>query len=117
MVAGPAEHRRTDIVFSGDADPYRVIRTLHPTPAVGGLPRQEALELIRELEPHDRMLYSGPVGIVSPNESHVFVNLRCMQVSHGNVHLFAGGGITAGSDPAAEWEETELKLRTLLRFL
>ena len=88
---------------------------LHPTPAVGGLPRAEALATIAALEGFDRGLYAGPVGWVDANGDGQFaVALRGAQLDGARARLVAGAGIVAGSDPDAEWAETEAKLRPML---
>lgn len=88
---------------------------LHPTPAVGGLPRTEALAAIAALEPFDRGLYAGPVGWVDANgDGEWAVALRGAQLDGPRARLAAGAGIVAGSDPEAEWAETEAKLRPML---
>lgn len=94
-----------------------VLKELHPTPAVGGFPKTEALEFIRQNEKHDRSYYSGYFGIKNKESFHYFVNLRCMQLFTNKMTLYAGGGITAASDPQKEWEETKAKMRTLLNVL
>lgn len=88
---------------------------LHPTPAVGGLPRSEALAAIADLEGFDRGLYAGPVGWVDANgDGEWAVALRGAQLDGPRARLVAGAGIVAGSDPDAEWAETEAKLRPML---
>jgi menaquinone-specific isochorismate synthase len=88
---------------------------LHPTPAVGGLPRSEALAAIADLEGFDRGLYAGPVGWVDANgDGEWAVALRGAQLDGPRARLSAGAGIVAGSDPDAEWAETEAKLRPML---
>ena len=88
---------------------------LHPTPAVGGLPRAEALAAIAALEGFDRGLYAGPVGWVDANgDGEWAVALRGAQLDGPRARLVAGAGIVAGSDPDAEWAETEAKLRPML---
>lgn len=88
---------------------------LHPTPAVGGLPRAEALSTIAALERFDRGLYAGPVGWVDPGgDGEWAVALRGAQLDGSQARLVAGAGIVAGSDPEAEWAETEAKLRPML---
>lgn len=88
---------------------------LHPTPAVGGLPRPEALAAIADLEGFDRGLYAGPVGWVDANgDGEWAVALRGAQLDGPRARLVAGAGIVAGSDPDAEWAETEAKLRPML---
>jgi len=91
---------------------------LHPTPAVGGLPRAEALAAIAELEAFDRGLYAGPVGWVdSRGDGEWAVALRCARLDGTRARLVAGAGIMADSDPDAEWAETEAKLAPMLRAL
>ena len=91
---------------------------LHPTPAVGGEPRQRALELIPALEGLDRGWYAGALGWVdSTGDGELCVALRCALLRGPAARLFAGCGIVAGSDPAAELAETELKLAALLPVL
>ena len=88
---------------------------LHPTPAVGGLPRAEALATIAALEGFDRGLYAGPVGWVdAAGDGEWAVALRGAQLEGRRARLVAGAGIVAGSDPDAEWAETEAKLRPML---
>jgi isochorismate synthase len=88
---------------------------LHPTPAVGGLPRSGALAAIAALEGFDRGLYAGPVGWVDGNgDGEWAVALRGAQLDGSRARLVAGAGIVAGSDPDAEWAETEAKLRPML---
>lgn len=91
---------------------------LHPTPAIGGEPREPALELIGELEEIDRGWYSGPVGWMDATEDGEFcVGLRSALIRDRRAHLFAGNGIVAGSDPADELAETELKFAVWLPLL
>lgn len=91
---------------------------LHPTPAVGGEPSAEALAAIAELEPLDRGWYAAPVGWMDAAEDGEFcVALRSALLRDRTAHLFAGAGIVADSDPAAELAETELKLGALLPLL
>jgi salicylate biosynthesis isochorismate synthase len=91
---------------------------LHPTPAVGGEPGPTAAETIRELEGMDRGWYAGPIGWMDGTEDGEFcVGLRSALLRDREAHLYAGGGIVAGSDPAAELAETEVKLQALLPML
>ena len=87
---------------------------LHPTAAVGGTPTDAAVELIRELENMDRERYAGPVGWVDADGNGEWgIALRCAQLAGNRARLFAGGGIVAGSDPAAELAETQVKFRPM----
>ncbi len=91
---------------------------LHPTPAVGGAPRGEALAYIDKVETFNRGWYTGGVGWAAPGgDGEVAVALRCGMFREGTVHLYAGAGIVAGSDPDAELAETRLKLRPLAELL
>jgi salicylate biosynthesis isochorismate synthase/menaquinone-specific isochorismate synthase len=95
-----------------------LVGELHPTPAVGGEPRAEALELIAEIEGMDRGWYAAPVGWMDATEDGEFcVALRSALLRDRSAHLFAGAGIVADSDPAAELAETELKLEAMLPLL
>jgi len=87
---------------------------LHPTAAVCGTPAETAMELIRELEGMDRGRYAGPVGWVdSAGNGEWCIALRCAEVDGTRARLFAGGGIVADSDPAAELAEAQAKFRPM----
>jgi isochorismate synthase len=91
---------------------------LHPTSAVCGMPKLPAQEFLSQNEKFHRELFSGylgPVGI--GNETHLFVNLRCMQILEDGALLYAGAGVTEDSVPVKEWIETQLKCDTLLDVL
>jgi salicylate biosynthesis isochorismate synthase/menaquinone-specific isochorismate synthase len=91
---------------------------LHPTPAVGGEPWAKAAAAIEELEPMDRGWYAGPVGWMDATEDGEFcVALRSALLRDREARLYAGAGVVAGSDPAAELAETEIKLGALLPLL
>ncbi len=91
-----------------------LIEQIHPTPAVAGLPKQEALRFIGQEEGMDRSYYSGFLGTLSRNACQLFVNLRCMQVLHDTQFVYAGAGLTAASDPEMEWLETEEKTKVVV---
>jgi len=127
-IVGPMTLRAGNLVhlatgFHFDSDNLRVsrgrfIQQLHPTPAVAGLPRDKALEFIRTSEGYNRSYYSGLVGPVQlRGESHLYVNLRCMQLLNTELVLYSGAGITESSNPEKEWLETENKMNTLLNVL
>lgn len=91
---------------------------LHPTPAVGGVPRAGAAAAIREIEPFDRGFYTGMVGWADADgDGEWVIALRCGEVSGCGVRLYAGAGIVPASVPAEELTETAVKLRTLLDAL
>lgn len=94
------------------------IADLHPTPAVCGLPKEEAFKQIQAFEDHSRELYTGFLGPWNIfGKLHLFVNLRCARLAVNRLSLFVGGGITAKSDAEVEWEETANKSETLLSVL
>ena len=96
----------------------RVLNELHPTSAVCGMPKHQALAFILAHEGYDRSFYSGFLGPVHiQGESSLYVNLRCMQLGVEHAHLYVGAGITADSNPEAEWRETALKAETMLTVL
>jgi menaquinone-specific isochorismate synthase len=91
---------------------------LHPTAAVGGLPRNAALESIREMEGLDRGRYAGPVGWMNARgDGEWGIALRCAEIDGDRGRLFAGAGIVADSVPEDELEETRLKLRAVMSAL
>ena len=91
---------------------------LHPTAAVCGVPEQEALSLIRQLERFDRGRYAGPVGWMdSHGDGEWALALRCALLTGNRAEIYAGAGIVAQSDPRSELEETELKLAAMLSAL
>ena len=95
-----------------------ILASLHPTPAVCGIPRNVALSILTESEVFDRGWYAGPVGWFGSDGKGIFVPaLRSAVSSGGRWRLFAGAGIVPGSDPALEWEETELKFDPVLRAM
>ena len=90
----------------------------HPTPAVGGTPRRRALRWIEEHEPDDRGWYSGPFGwLDASGDGELAVALRCGVLRENRAWLYAGAGIVRGSDPEAEWTETELKMAPMREAL
>lgn len=91
-----------------------VLKTLHPTPAVGGVPRTKALEQIIRLEPFSRGWYAGPVGWISRNSAEFAVGIRSAIVKGNNLYLYSGAGLVSGSDPASEWEEVDQKIADIL---
>tara|TARA_R110002012_G_scaffold208942_1_gene379178 strand:- start:194523 stop:195740 length:1218 start_codon:yes stop_codon:yes gene_type:complete len=91
-----------------------MLKLLHPTSAVCGMPKEAALDFLTKQEKHNRSYFSGFLGPVhSEGLSHLFVNLRCCQISNHSVTFYAGAGITEDSKPEKEWEETEMKCQVL----
>lgn len=137
--AGNLWHLRTKITadFKNNLSP--IIKALHPTPAVCGMPLPSARKFIYENEKYDREYYTGFLGELNltkeihwtknnknqENKSYravktiteLFVNLRCMKLTEGNATIFVGGGITKDSIPEQEWLETIAKSKTMLGIL
>jgi isochorismate synthase len=119
--AGNLLHLRTDFTFSFERLSGRLwefVDAMHPTPAVAGQPKEDAIRFIKQLEPHDRDYYTGFLGpLLHHGETDLFVNLRCMKITPDYISLYVGGGITLDSDPAEEWNETQLKAQSLLKIM
>jgi len=114
------QHLSTDIsaTLRPDVSMCDVLASIHPTPAVGGMPRDDALAFIDKVERLDRGWYSGGIGwIDSRGGATIALALRCALVRGQTSLLYAGNGIVAESDPAAELEETRLKFQPLLDLL
>jgi len=95
-----------------------VLARLHPTPALGGMPRPAALEFIRQYEPLTRGWYAAPVGWLDSHLDGCFaVGIRSAVVQRERAWLYAGAGIVAASQAQSEWEETALKFRPMLQAL
>lgn len=124
VVAGNVLHLKTefdvDMVATGFPQLGSImLKLLHPTSAVCGMPLQNAMDFLLQEEGYDREFYSGYLGPVNiDNETHIYVNLRCMQLlKDKKAKLYAGAGVTIGSIPEKEWEETEIKMNTLLNVI
>ena len=114
--AGHLAHLRSDFLFSlpDESVVGDLLQALHPTPAVCGLPKQEAFRFIQQNEHHDRSYYSGFMGPLFLNgQTNIFVTLRCMQLFRDGYRLYAGGGLLKDSVEEQEWQETETKLDTI----
>lgn len=117
-IAGNVVHLKTSFTAKLDAGLWDLVMELHPTPAVCGIPKKQAMEFIAGTESHQRKYYAGFLGPCNVNgETNLFVNLRCAELSNNRADLFIGGGITSGSVLESEWEETVLKANTLLSVL
>ena len=93
-------------------------KDLHPTPAVGGFPKEAALKIIEKAEGRSRRYYAGYLGPLDDDLNFQwYVNLRSMEIFREAVNLYVGGGLTSLSEPLKEWEETEAKSRTILDII
>lgn len=111
------QHLHTPITaeLSDDRHVLELVEALHPTPAVGGLPPDRALETIHETEPFDRGWYAAPVGWIDAAGNGAFaVAIRSAVATPRQATLFAGVGLVADSDPDREWDEVQLKYRPIL---
>lgn len=118
--AGSLHHLRSDFRFAlpEDLGLGRLIAALHPTPAVCGLPKEEARRFILTHEGTPRRYYSGFMGPLGLDGiTRLYVTLRCMELLPHAARLTAGGGLVAGSQLEAEWRETENKMMTMRRVI
>jgi isochorismate synthase len=113
--AGNLLHLKADI--RGEIEIFelkKLLTTLHPTPAVCGLPKEAAKSFILQNEKYDRAYYTGFLGEINDNSvTELFVNLRCVEIEKNLAKIYVGGGITEESDPEKEWFETYLKTKTI----
>lgn len=124
--AGLLAHLRTEIKGNLNTEIkgslYSLVDLLHPTPAVCGLPKEVAKEFILKNENYNRSYYTGYLGEINmsrsnKDDSHLFVNLRCMEIKNSVANIYVGGGITKESIPEREWEETIAKSNIMLSVL
>lgn len=118
--AGALSHLKTDFRFSlsGQNELGSLLNLLHPTPAVCGLPKEEAYRFILANEGYDRSYYSGFIGWLDPEgRTDLYVNLRCMNIREDVLTLYAGGGLLASSELEDEYLETEKKMQTMMNLL
>lgn len=118
--AGALSHLKTDFRFSlkDNKSLGELLKLLHPTPAVCGLPKEEAYQFIIDNEGYDRSYYSGLIGWLDPDgQTDLYVNLRCMHIKDDELTLYAGGGLLASSELNDEWLETEKKMQTMERII
>jgi len=139
--AGNLLHLKSYIVSSikDKGQLKEIIKSLHPTPAVCGFPKQKAKDFILENENYDRAYYTGFLGELNLKQtklrnnnrrniensaysavktySNFYVNLRCAQIINKKALVYVGGGITRDSDPEKEWNETVNKTKTIVKVL
>lgn len=123
VVAGNLIHLKSEFTVDMKTTNFPQMGTvmldlLHPTSAVCGMPLETSLAFLKMHEKYDRGFYAGYLGPVNVhNRIDLFVNLRCMQIADRQGILYAGAGVTADSIPEKEWEETEMKMNTLLNVI
>ena len=119
--AGTVSHLETPLegMLHGDAGAMDIMQALHPTPAIGGWPRREAIDALSDIEPYSRGWFAAPLGWLAPNgNAHAAIAIRSQWVSPKRSVMLAGAGIVRESDPQLEWQETEAKfdnMRCVLR--
>ena len=113
-------HLRSDFSFTLSDNNHigDLLQSLHPTPAVCGLPKKGAFDFIVRHEHTPRRYYSGFMGMLDPQaQTFLYVSLRCMNIEHDMCHLYAGGGLLKDSVEEQEWQETEAKLDTMRKCI
>ncbi len=100
-----------------DTTDAELIERLHPTPAMGGAPKAEALSLIQRLETHQRGWYSGPFGMIEKDGADISVAIRCALLQGQSLRLYSGVGLVPGSHADEEWAELDSKLKTVQSLL
>lgn len=119
LITGRLRHLHTPIEVSFTETPnlQSLLHTLHPTPAICGLPRKSALDFILKHEGYNRAFYTGYIGPMHKNNTELYVNLRCVKIFQDEIALYVGGGVTAESNPEKEWIEMEKKAQNTLSQL
>jgi len=119
LALGYVSHLRTPVRarLRPAVTPADVVRALHPTAAVGGTPREEALAFLRTHERLARGWYAGAIGWLGADRADLRVALRCALLRGNTARLFSGAGCVPGSTAAGEWAETAVKARFMLRAL
>jgi isochorismate synthase len=121
--AGGLLHLRTDYWVDLEAVNFPqlgsvMLKLLHPTSAVCGMPKESASTFLKDHEDFDREFYSGYLGPVNIRaETSIYVNLRCAKINESKAILYAGAGVTRDSNPEKEWHETKLKMSTIKEVL
>ena len=116
--AGTLVHLHTKIEGELLTSNSELIKALHPTPAVCGVPMEESKQFILENERYDRAFYTGFLGELNfNNRTELFVNLRCMEIKNSQALIYVGGGITKDSISIKEWEETSKKSMTMRNII
>ncbi len=110
-------HRSIRAELKPGVSDFQILLALHPTPAVGGLPKEAAINFIRQREGYTRGWYAGACGYFNKNESEFSVAIRSALIEPNRINLFAGAGIVSGSEADAEWNELENKLTTIMSIL
>jgi isochorismate synthase len=123
VLAGNLLHLRSDFTVDMQATNFPqlgsvMLKLLHPTSAVCGMPREASFEFLRNYEKLDRSFFAGFIGPVNiEGETNIYVNLRTARLTQHEAFLYAGAGVTEDSIPEKEWEETEMKCEIIEKHL
>lgn len=122
IVAGNVMHLKTEFEVDMQATNFPqlgsvMLKLLHPTSAVCGMPLEPAFEFLKSNEGYSRQFYSGYLGPLNiHSQSHLYVNLRCMQFFNDRLRIYAGAGVTKDSVPKEELTETKMKMDNLKKL-
>lgn len=113
------QHLHTQLkgTLKSETKDFTIIKTLHPTPAVGGRPWTEVKPYLKKNEGFDRGFYAAPIGIISKNKSDFAVGIRSALFNKKQVHIYGGAGIVPGSLGEEEWKETKTKMNNMEKTL
>lgn len=113
------QHLRSNVqgTLKPEVDDGMLLERLHPTPAVGGYPTENALPEIARIEPFNRGWYAAPIGWIGSDSAQFAVAIRSGLVEGDSLSLYSGAGIVRGSDPDQEWQEVENKIQDFISVL
>ena len=112
--AGNLFHLKSVIKAQTKKSSSDLIKLLHPTPAIAGTPKDEAINYINKMENYNRSFYTGFMGLFEKNSCDIYVNIRCAKIVDDNLTVYVGGGITKDSNASDEWSEIVNKSQTML---
>ena len=112
--AGNLFHLKSVIKAQTKKSSSDLIKLLHPTPAIAGTPKNEAISYINKMENYNRSFYTGFMGLFEKNSCDIYVNIRCAKIVDDKLTVYVGGGITKDSNASDEWSEIVNKSQTML---
>jgi len=112
--AGNLYHLKSVIKAQTKKSSSELIKLLHPTPAIAGTPKNEAISYINKMENYNRSFYTGFMGLFEKNSCDIYVNIRCAKIVDDDLTIYVGGGITKDSNASDEWNEIVNKSQTML---
>jgi menaquinone-specific isochorismate synthase len=110
-------HSEFNGILKKDITNNDILLKLHPSPAVGGAPQEESLNLLKKIECIDRGWYASPIGWISKDSAKFVVGIRSALHHKNSLYIYAGSGIVSESEPLKEWQETEIKIQNFIRAL